>query len=646
METTQLETLAMQRKGWFRRVWGWVEATRRTVLNLIFLTLLVLLAVALWMGSGTTKLEEKTALVLTISGPIVEQKSGSLRDRISQQVEGGESPQTQLRDLITALDAAAKDPKIDRVVLLLDDMQGAGLSTLREVAVALVKFKASGKQLVAWGSSYNQRQYYLAAQANEVFMHPMGMAVLEGYGRYRNYYKDALDRLGVSANVIRVGTYKNAAEPYFANSPSPATQESDAYLYDALWALYTEGVEQARKLPVGSINQSIQALPERFAAVNGNAAQLALKEKLVDALKTRDELRTLLTERGALDTEKKTFRQIGMADYLALQKRQRTGDAIGIVVAEGEISEGTASAGKIGGKSTAELIRKARDDEAIKALVLRVRSPGGSAFGSELIRRELELTRAAGKPVIVSMGDVAASGGYWISLAADEIIADAATITGSIGVFAMLPTADKLLDKLPLHTGGYGTTWLTNVYDPRLALDPRFAALVQASVGNIYADFTAKAATARKTTPEKIDAVAQGRVWTGAQARDRGLVDRLGSLDDAIKAASTKAKLPDTARVSYLERDSNQFAQWLDRLGLGALADSASLVADRIAARIEATIGAHVQATALPVLAPVALPAAALAHAREELDFLKDMAQRSASSMPFMAVAHCLCDRY
>ena len=618
------------RKGWWLRVWGWVDTARRTTLNLIFVLIVVLLGVGIFSSGDKPKLEEKTALVLALNGPLVEQKSGDLQDRLAHQAQGQESAQTQLRDVFAVLLAAAKDPKIDRVVLILDDMEGAGLTGLREVAAAIEAFKASGKQVVAWGSNYNQRQYYLAAHANEVYLHPMGMAAMEGYGRTRNYYKDVFERVGVTPNVIRVGTYKNAAEPYFANEPSEATKESDAYLYDALWLMYTEGVEKARKLPAGSVVKAIEQLPQRFEAVQGNAAKLALNEKWVDGLKTRDELRAMLIERGAQDKESKSFRQIGFGDYLATLKPVLTGDSIGIVVAEGEISEGMAPPGKIGGRSTAELIRKARDDASVKAVVLRVRSPGGSAFGSELIRRELELTRAAGKPVVVSMGDVAASGGYWISMAADEIIADAATITGSIGVFAVLPTAEKLMDKLSLHTGGYSTTWLANAYDPRLPMDPRFAALVQASVGNIYTDFTTKAAAARKTTVDKIDAVAQGRVWTGAQAKDRGLIDRVGSFDDAVQAAKTRAKLPETARLVYLERDPGKLEQLLSKLGMGS-----------------AAVWAHnLERSLLARISPPGVPAAIAADAAQEMAWLTETTQRGVSGLPYLAFTHCLCDKY
>ena len=614
--------------------WSFLDASRRALFNLIFLFIIIVLIIAL-LSSDKLKLQDKTALVLNLNGPVVEQQSGSVRDRITAQAAGNDGgAQTQLRDVLMVLDAAAKDKRIDRVLLILDDFSNTGLANLREVAAALERFKASGKQVVAWGSNFDQKQYYLAAHASEVMLHPMGMVYIDGFGRYRNYYRDALDKIGVTAHVIRVGTYKNFGEPYFANAPSKATMESDAFLYDALWKTYTDGVETARKLPAGSIAKTINELPELFTAAGNNAAKLALQNKWVDSLKTRDEMRQMMIERGAKDDEhadQKTFRQVSFGAYLDSVKPKVAfgmGDAIGVVVAEGEITDGAAPAGAIGGRSTAELIRRARDDDKIKAIVLRVNSPGGSAFGSELIRHELELTRTAGKPVVVSMGNVAASGGYWISMAADEVIADVTTITGSIGVFAILPTAEKALEKLSVNTGGYTTTWLGGGYDPRRALDPRFEQLIQGSISNIYNEFTTKAATARKTTPEKIDAVAQGRVWTGAQAKERGLIDRTGSFNDAIKSAAAKAKLPEDVRVAYIEPEPSKFERILQQFGVDA----------------SSTIGTLAAQFNLRLI-PAGIPNGAINEAQKDMLWLSEMSEKSRIGMPFMALTHCLCGR-
>jgi protease-4 len=438
----------------------------------------------------------------------------------------------------------------------------------------------------------------------------------------RNYYRDALDKLGVTVNLVRVGTYKSFGEPFTETGPSPASVEAESLLLHGLWSTYTGTVEQSRRLGAGSVDRGIDALPGSLVALNGDLAQLALQSKLVDALKTRDELRQIMIERSARDEQSKSFRQVSFDAYLARLKPKRDGEALAVVVAEGEIGDGEAPPGRIGGLSTAALIRKAREDEQVKALVLRVDSPGGSAFGAELIRRELELTRAAGKPVVVSMGDMAASGGYWISTAADEVIADAATITGSIGVFTLLPTAEQALDKLGVHTAGVTTTWLGGAYDPRRAIDPRFTTLLQSNVEHIYAEFIAKVAAARKRTPQQIDAVAQGRVWTGAQALERGLVDRLGSYGDALTAAAQRGKLAGADsgdfRITYLEREPGRLQQLLELFG--------GTVFEGLARQFELMLpGAGLAATA---------------EMRQDLQWLNQLTQRR---QPFALAVHCLC---
>jgi protease-4 len=616
------------RRG-FGFFWRMLDAGRRTVLNLLFLALLIVLAVAIFAG-GFKPLAPKTTLVLDLKGELVEQSSTNPRDALLTGVQGGETLRMlQLRDVLKVLDAAAKDPDIGSAVLLTDDMQGGGPAMLREVASAVDRFKASGKKVVAWGANFDQRQYLIAAHANEVYLHPMGTVLIEGYGRYRNYYRDALDKVGVTVNLMRVGTYKSFAEPYIANGPSPAAAEADAYLNNALWTAYTNDVEKARKLPQGQIMKNIDELPAKVTEFNGDIAKLSLASKLVDGLKTRDEIRDLLIKRGAADDEGKSFRQVGFEEYLARHPDPLTGDAIGVVIAQGEISDGTAGPGSIGGDSTSKLIRAAREDKNIKAVVLRVDSPGGSAFASELIRRELELTRAAGKPVVVSMGNVAASGGYWISMASDEVIAEPNTITGSIGVFAILPTAEKVVDKLGIHTAGQPTTWLGDAYNPLRPLDPRFVQVMQGSVNHIYSEFTTRAAQARKTTPEKIDAVAQGRVWTGAQAKDRGLVDTLGSYRDALASAAKRAKLSEY-RVVYIEREVSKFERVLDMIGGSAAQAVTQTVAKAVAAQLN-----------LGVTATTGLPAGAANGVVHDLGWLADI---KASRKPFSAITHCLCE--
>ncbi|GGY78847.1 signal peptide peptidase SppA [Pseudoduganella plicata] len=617
-------SVASYLRGGLGRIWRFIDVSRRAVLNLIFLAIVVALLYAIF-GGGAKPLGNKTTLVLNLNGQLVEQTPGGAK--LAQLANIGDEDARrfiQLRDVLKVLDTAARDPQIAGAVLVMDEMEGGGQAMLREIAAGVDRFKASGKTVVAWGSSYNQRQYQVAAHASEVYLHPMGAVMLDGFGHYRNYYRDALDKVGVTVNLIKVGTFKSAAEPFIGNGPSDAAREADAYLNNDLWNRYTQEVETARKMPKGLIMKTIDNLPQALEANGGDLAKLAQQVKLVDGLKTRDQIRELVMGRGMPDAEGKSFRQVGFDEYLARLRQPVTGDAIGVVMAVGEIGDGVAAPGAIGGLSTSNLIRLAREDNSIKAIVLRVDSPGGSAFGSELIRRELELTRAAGKPVVVSMGNVAASGGYWISMAADEVIADPTTITGSIGVFALFPTVDKVMDKLGIHSAGQPTTWLGDAGNPTRPLDPRFGQVLQASVNHVYGDFTSRAAKARRTTPEKIDAVAQGRVWTGAQAKERGLVDTLGSFGDALKSAAQRARLTGDTRIVYIEREGSKFDKLVEFFG-GSTARALAKVFTQEAGVALATTG---------------VPLGVAKNAAQELNWLNEM---TAQRKPFTVLTHCLC---
>jgi protease-4 len=608
--------------------WRGLDATRRFILNLIFLLIVIALLWAIF-GGGIKPLQPKTALVLDLKGELVEESAGSVRDSLVAGLSGNAIKKVQLRDVINGLDTAARDANIGSVVLLLDEMDGGGLASLHEIGAAIDRVKAAGKPVIAWGGTYDQKRYLVASHASEVYLHPMGMVMIEGFGHHRNYYRDALDKIGVTVNLMKVGTYKSFAEPYIGNGPSPAAQEADSFLYTALWNGYTADVEKARKLPAGSIARGIDELPQRMAAANGNAAKVALDWKLIDGIKTRDEVRSEMVKRGAWDDGIKSFRQVSLADYVERHPPKLLGDAVAVIVAAGDITDGTGGPGVVGGLSTAAQVRAAREDKQVKAIVLRINSPGGSAYGAELIRRELELARAAGKPVVASMGDVAASGGYWISMASDEVFADPSTVTGSIGVFAILPTADKVADKLGIHTAGVTTTWLADAYNPLRPLDPRFAQLIQSSIDNVYNQFTTKAAIARHTSPAKIDAVGQGRVWTGAQAKERGLVDSLGSYGDALRSAAKRAGLGSDFRIAYAERPTSFAGRLLERLGLS----------DAMATTVQVKLGLlpGVDAT-LPV---EALTGGAMGGVARDLGWLSQVAQRRA---PFAAVTHCLCE--
>ncbi|MGN6520185.1 MAG: signal peptide peptidase SppA [Dokdonella sp.] len=560
-------------RRFFRGLWDALNFTRRLVFNLIFLALLLAFFGAFF--ASRPLLAPRTALVLDPSGAIVEQYSTDPTQRALSSIAGNESPEVQLRDLLRAIDAAAKDARIERIVLIPDEITGLGLATARELGAALDRFKASGKEVIAVSGGMGQNEYLLAAHANRILLDPEGAVLLEGFANYRSYYKDALDKLGVEVHLIKVGTFKSAAEPYVMNQASDAAKEADAYWMGGIWQEYLDEVAALRKIDAAAIADDIAHYDARVAASGGDLARLALEQKLVDQLATRAEAREQLRSLGAAEGEE-GFRQVGFRQYLATlapSNLPHVASDVAVIVAQGEIVPGERPPGMVGGKSTAQLVRAAREDDGVKAIVLRVNSPGGDAYSSELIRRELAQAREAGKPVVVSMGDVAASGGYWISMASDEIWAEPNTITGSIGIFGLVVTVPDTLAKLGIHTDGVGTTPLAGTLDIRRPLSPQLEAIITSVIRRGYGEFIGKVAQARGKTPEEIDAIAQGRVWSGAQAKERGLVDKLGGLDDAIAAAASRAKLGSNYQVRYIER---QMSTW-ERLAL-SFSDSEAMV--------------------------------------------------------------------
>jgi len=504
-----------------------------------------------------------------------------------------------------------------------DGFNAAGFAAMRDLAGALRDFRSSGKQIIAFGTNMEQKQYYLAAQADEVYLDPQGGVLLEGLGRYRMYYREGLqDKLGVDVHLFKVGEFKSAAEPYVLDAASPAAREADLFWMTDVWQRFVADLAQARKLDVAAINAMINDLPARVQAVSGDLGKLAVDEKLIDGLMTSQDVEKLLIERGLADEEGTSFRQIGLKGYQAHLTRENlrmdSRPQVAVVVAQGEITDGEQSPGTIGGESTSALLRQAREDENVKAVLLRVDSPGGGVFPSEQIRREVELIKAAGKPVVVSMGNVAASGGYWISMNADRIYADDSTITGSIGIFGLWMTVPRVLEKIGVSTDGVGTAPLAGAFDPTRPLDPNAGIIIQAVIEKGYADFTGKVAAARGSTPEKIDLVAQGRVWSGAQAKERGLVDELGGLEAALAHTASLAKLEQGKyAVSYVEKPLTPFERFVVNMG-----------------------GNTRMQGVLRVLAPtpLLLDRETLARVEGELSWL-DRKGRS----PFRAVAHCLC---
>ncbi|MGH8028430.1 MAG: signal peptide peptidase SppA, partial [Arenimonas sp.] len=518
------------------------------------------------------------------------------------------------------------DDRIERVVLLTDGFRVAGFAALRELGAALREFKADGKEIVAYGTGMDQKQFYLAAQADEVYLDPDGGIVLEGLGRYRLYYREGLqDKLGVDVHLFRVGEFKSAAEPYILDAASPESREADLFWMNDLWKRHLGELATARKMPVADLEALVQTLPERVKAAGGDLGKLAMDAKLVDGLKTPYELERMLGERGAWDDDdEEAFRQVDFDDYLARAKNQRRLDGdngkgeVAVVVASGAIGFGKQPPGQVGGESTAELIRKVRTDDSIKALVLRVDSPGGGVFPSEQIRREIALTKEAGKPVVVSMGNVAASGGYWISMNADRIYADPSTITGSIGIFGLWMTGQRALEKIGVHSDGVTTAPLAGAFDPSRALDPEAGQIIQSIIDHGYAQFIGKVAKARGKAVEQVDEVARGRVWSGAQAHERGLVDQLGGLRAAQAEAARLAKLGKGYGVRYVEHEATPFEQLF--LGLGSNARTAVLL------------------RALAPL-PTGLDRAAAERIESELAWLKP----EPGTNPIRAIAHCFC---
>ncbi len=561
--------------GFFRRfftgLWDLVNFSRRLIINFVFLILLLLFIGAFF--AGTPRLAPHTALVLDPKGDVVEQYRAEPAQRAIGRLVGNDVKEVQLRDLLRIVDAAAKDANIDRIVLIPDELAGAGVATLSELGAALDRFRAGGKEVIAVSNGMNQMQYLFATHADYIYLHPDGAILLQGFGSYRSYFKDLLDKLAVQVHLFRVGEYKSAAEPYILNAASNDAREADLFWLNGLWRGYVDDVSAQRKLPKGSLDAAIENLPLSLKAANGDLAHLALTGNLVDQLATRDQVREVLIGKGEKDG--KTFRQVNFKDYLAMLNRNALPDpraSVAVVVAEGEIVGGEQQPGTVGGDSSAQLIREAREDDNVKALVLRVNSPGGEVFASEQIRREIELTKQAGKPVVVSMGDVAASGGYWISMNADRIFAEPGTITGSIGIFGMFVNIPETLGKLGVHVDGVGTTSFAGAFDVRRPLDPRVGEVIQTVIDKGYQDFIGRVAAARGKKAEEIDQIARGRVWSGAQAKERGLVDQLGGLRDAVTDAATRAKLGTDFQLRYIERTPSAFDRFLLSFSESAMA--------------------------------------------------------------------------
>ena len=539
---------------------------RRIVVNVIFIILLVLLFKAFFGADKPILIDSDTALVIMPSGHIVEQYSGDPLDRALGQAMDREEPESRLRDILQAIKKAKSDDRITRLVLNPEYIWSVGLASLQEFGAAVEDFKSSGKPVVAVVENMSQHQYYFASFADEIWMHPGGFLWLDGYARYRGFYKEALDKLAVEVNLFRVGEYKSAMEPFIRSDMSAEAAEANRFWLNSLWQQYLEGVARNRGLPVEMLAAAIEDYAGQVSEAEGDFSQLALNLSLVDKLISRPESRAALAQAGAPSSNGASFRQLDYRQYVSMRRPTRLSGKAGkvaVIVAEGNIVLGNEPPGVISADQTALLIRSAAQDENVKTIVLRVNSPGGNAFASEIIRRELQNVRDMGKPVIISMGDVAASGGYWISMAANEVWSNPATITGSIGIFGMIPTFPQTLARLGIHTDGVGTTPLSGAVRLDRSLGEEARQIFQASVENGYREFLQHVAVARNMSIDEVDAIARGRVWSGSQALERGLIDQAGGLQDAIVSAARHAGMGDDYRVEYIEERLSSFEHFL-----------------------------------------------------------------------------------
>lgn len=499
--------------GFFKWTWRLLNFVREMVLNLFFI-FLVLVGVGIWMqvsGGDSKETASRGALLLDISGVIVDKPDSSQRfSKLSRQLLGASSDRLQensLFDIVNTIRQAKDDRNITGIVMDLKNFAGGDQPSMQYIGKALKEFRDSGKPVYAVGENYSQGQYYLASFANKIWLSPQGVVDLHGFATNGLYYKSLLDKLKVSTHVFRVGTYKSAVEPFIRDDMSPAAREADSRWIGELWQNYLNTVAANRQIPAQQVFPGAQGLLEGLTKTGGDTAKYALENKLVDALASSAEIEKALTKEFGWSKTDKNYRAISYYDY-ALKTPADTGDSIGVVFANGAIMDGEETQGNVGGDTTAAQIRDARLDPKVKAIVLRVNSPGGSVTASEVIRAELAAARSAGKPVVVSMGGMAASGGYWISTPANYIVANPSTLTGSIGIFGVITTVENSLDSIGVHTDGVSTSPLADVSITR-ALPPEAQQMMQLSIENGYKRFITLVADARHSTPEQIDKIAR-----------------------------------------------------------------------------------------------------------------------------------------
>lgn len=525
-------------------IWRTINGARKLVLNVIFFGLLIAIIVSISIDDNVN-IELDSALVLDLSGSIVEQKTQVDPIQAAMQNSHDSDGEILLADVLNAIDHAANDTRISSIILDIGRLKWTGVSKLQSIGDSLTRFKESGKPVIAEANWYGQNQYFLASFADTIYLNSQGSVEMEGLSRYRQYYKSALDKLKINAHIFRVGTFKSAVEPFIRNDMSPAAKEANLALLTDIWSSYQTVVAHNRNITGEDLALTAQRYIDELNKAEGKSAQMALNMGWVDKLGSAEDFRLNMLELVGASTEGNSYKQVSFYDYLNLitsPPQLPNSDTVGIIVAKGTILNGYQPAGEIGGESTSNLLRTARFDENIKAIVLRVDSPGGSAFASEQIRQEVLALKTAGKPVVVSMGSYAASGGYWISASADYIYATPTTLTGSIGIFGMLTTFEDALSSIGVHTDGVATSQWAGISVTK-GLTPEIKTVIQRHIERGYRDFISLVASERGMSIDDVDNIAQGRVWSGRKALELGLVDELGDLEQAVAKAAEMAKL-------------------------------------------------------------------------------------------------------
>ena len=549
---------------------------------------LVLIAMLIFFGALFAALSARPnprgvhdgALVLDLAGSIVEQPAEAGFD-----FGGGGGPkEIRLRDLVRAIDASKDDKRVKAVVLDLDGFLGGYPAAVSEVADALGRVRASGKPVLAYATAYTDSSYRLAANASEIWMNPLGGTLFAGSGGSQLYYKGLIDKLGVNVHVYRVGKFKSYVEPYTRADQSPEAREASKALYATLMADWQQSVSKAR--PKAQTAAFLATPGALITAAGGNIAEANLKAGLIDKLGDRSDFNKRVAAIAGSEAGKPagTFKSIRFDDFVEANPLPKSGDAIGVITVAGDIVDGKAGAGTAGGDTIAKLVLDGLAKKQLKALVVRIDSPGGSALASETIRRAILEAKAQKLPIVVSMGSLAASGGYWVATAGDTIFAEPTTITGSIGIFGIVPTFENSLKKLGITSDGVKTTPLSGQPDVVGGTTPEIDAILQSGIENGYQQFITRVATARKMTTARVNEIGQGRVWDGGTAHQLGLVDRFGTLDDAIAEAAKQAKLdPKAVHAEYLEKKPGWFAKFAADLGRKDDEDGADQTGDAYA---------------------------------------------------------------